>query len=83
MTKPTVPSVVPSLGSLDFPADRTSLRINEVAQKLSVSHAHVQNLIDVGALQTVCISTDLNQPRAKRRITIDSYRKFIRDRLTP
>jgi hypothetical protein len=71
-----------SLGALDFPPDRTALSIQEVARKLSVSHTHIENLIDTGALRVVNLANRFPVgKRSTRRITIDSYRAFIRARM--
>jgi excisionase family DNA binding protein len=79
---PTVPQPETSLGALDFPAGRTSLRIREVAQKLEVSDRHVLRLIDSGELATVSINHVGGKPlRTHSRVTIDSYRAFVLRRL--
>jgi predicted site-specific integrase-resolvase len=70
------------LGALDFPADRTSLRLKEVAKKLSVSERLVNEWIEAGQIQSLNISgSGEHARRISRRISIDEYRRFVRARL--
>lgn len=67
--------------SLDFPG-RTTLTMDEIADRLGVTAQHVIDLVEEGAL---CPAVDLAGKGASRRllrVPVESYRNFIVARMT-
>lgn len=67
--------------SLDFPG-RSTLTVDEIAERLGVTAQHVIDLIEEGAL---CPSVDLAGKGASRRllrVPVETYRNFIIARMT-
>jgi hypothetical protein len=67
--------------SLDFPADRTAITVKEFAARLAYTEKHVADLIAEGALGAID-GRGLGASRSSYRIPIESYRKFVMERLT-
>ncbi len=66
--------------SLDFPG-RTTLTVNEVAERLGVTDRHLMNLAEDGSFPGI----DLKGAKATKRtlrIPIENYRDFIVSRMT-
>lgn len=66
--------------SFDF-TGRTSLTLQEIADKLACTSEHVIHLIEDGSLPAI----DIKGPGAKRnlwRVPVESYRQFIASRMS-
>jgi hypothetical protein len=74
---PAQPAHIPQ--SLDF-ANRSSLRVDEIAAKLSMSPQHVVNLIEDGTLPAMDLKGS-GSTRPMWRVSIDDYRRFIAARM--
>jgi hypothetical protein len=69
-----------AFASLDFPG-RVSLRVEEIADKLSITPQHVLDLIVEGKLQAVDVRGE-GSTRACYRVPVESYRDFVVRALT-
>jgi len=67
--------------SLDFPPERTSLRLDEIAGKLGCTVQHLLNEIDSGALTTLDLKSKLAKRRAAR-VPVECYRAYVLSKLT-
>lgn len=63
------------MSSLDFPPDRRSLCVSEVAEALRVSLRHVMNLIEEGKIQAIDIGIGVHH---HWRIPVDAYKEYIK-----
>jgi len=66
--------------SLDFQG-RTTLTVNDIANKLRYTPEHVIGLIECGELVSVNGSRSV-ETRMSYRVPIEAYREFIRSRMT-
>ena len=55
------------------------LRIDEVAGRLAVSENQVRNLLDVGALEGVLISSAVGTEKKHVRVKVASLERFLND----
>ena len=68
---------------LKFPAARATVTPREIAEKLSVSTAHVYDLIDEGQLGFIDLTgAGNNSDRKAIRVPIVEYYAFLRKRLS-
>ncbi|MEN9842168.1 MAG: hypothetical protein RL376_1968 [Verrucomicrobiota bacterium] len=67
--------------SLDFPADRTTLYLHEIAAKVGCTIQHLCNEVDKGELVGLNIATKKSSRRAMR-IPVECYRAWVLRRLT-
>jgi hypothetical protein len=66
--------------SMDF-SGRTTLTLQEIADKWACTTQHVMNLIEDGSLGAI----DIKGPGAKRnlwRVPIENYRQFVATRMS-
>ncbi len=66
--------------SLDFPKTPV-LRLEEIAQRIGVTDAHLTNLIERGELAAVDICSE-NARRHAFRVPIEAYRQYLNGRMT-
>ena len=67
--------------SLDFPPERTTLGLGEIAAKLGCTTQHLLNEIDVGAFHGLDLKGN-NATRRSMRIPVECYRNYVLGRLT-
>jgi hypothetical protein len=77
---PTEQIMLP-FASLDFPADRTSIALWEMAAKLGCSTDHLLNEAEAGAIAGVDLR-GANASRRNIRVPIEAYRAYVIERMT-
>ena len=66
--------------SLDFPG-RTTLRVEEIAEKLGVTTQHILDLIDEKRLTAMDVRGE-GATRATYRVPVEAYRNYVAATLT-